>query len=66
MIEIKSCTAYRIGTKEYTKIVQVLTGGKMIEAELTMIMENSELPAEINPIIMNGFEITTYKGGFEF
>ena len=66
MIEIKSCTAYRVEKKEYTKIVQILTGGAMIEAELTMIMETSELPAEINPNIINGFEITTYKDGFEY
>lgn len=66
MIHIKACTVYRLGKKEYTKTVQLLKGGPMIEAELTMIMENSELPAEISPILQGGFEITTYKFGVEF
>ena len=66
MIRIKSCTICRLGKKEYIKTIQILTGREMFEEELLLIIETSELPAEINPCTKDGLEITTYRGGFEY
>ena len=66
MIRIKSCTICRIGKKKYIKTIQILTGREMFEEELSLIIETSEIAAEINPVTKDGFEITTYRGGVEF
>ena len=62
MIEIHICKTQRIGTKEYTETRQTITSGPLFEAELNMVMADSDLPAELSQI-EDGWHVVTFKDG---